>query len=67
MDMLEMCVFKFLEHMKEDLTEKQFEDMMNAADKFIKENRVKNGVKTYSRDFIEICLKMNMDVNSDGG
>ena len=51
--------------MKEALTEEQFENMMNTADKFIKENRVKNGVKTYGKDFIEICLKVNMDVNSD--
>ena len=60
-----MMVLEFLEHMKEALTEEQFENMMNTADKFIKENRVKNGVKTYGKDFIEICLKVNMDVNSD--
>lgn len=48
-------VFKFLTWLKANVTEEQFKNILAAADKDIKFNRVGFNKTTGSKKFIEIC------------
>lgn len=49
-------IIKFLQELKEQVTDKEFNEVLRVAEDDIKFNQIRFGKLTYTKTFIEICM-----------